>query len=97
VRRVLHFLLDREDIRLHRLEVRSAYVQAGPQSCSAVTTGALRPLLAGGRADTRGPAGTDPYATGVPSAALCGTLAVTSPTQAPPQGPDASSSPRSRP
>ncbi|MFD6276418.1 hypothetical protein ACFWFI_12730 [Streptomyces sp. NPDC060209] len=97
VRRVLHFLLDREDIRLHRLEVRSAYVQAGPQSCSAVTTGTLRPLLAGERADTRGPTGTDPYATGVPAAALCGTLAITSPTQGPPPGPDASRSLRSRP
>ncbi|MFJ8856825.1 hypothetical protein ACIRD8_00145 [Streptomyces sp. NPDC102451] len=97
VRRVLHFLLDREDIRLHRLEVRSAYVQAGPQSCSADTTGTLRPLLAGERADTRGPAGTDPYATGVPAATLCGTLAVSSPPQDPPQGPDAARSPRSRP
>ncbi|MEU2681727.1 hypothetical protein ABZ638_33125 [Streptomyces sp. NPDC007107] len=97
VRRVLHFLLDREDIRLHRLEVRSAYVQAGPQSCSADTTGALRPLLAGERADTRGPAGTDPYATGVPAATLCGTLGVSSPAQSPPRGPDAARSPRSRP
>ncbi|MFD5135120.1 hypothetical protein ACFWMX_02455 [Streptomyces sp. NPDC058378] len=97
VRRVLHFLLDREDIRLHRLEVRSAYVQAGPQSCSADTTGALRPLLAGERADTRGPAGTDPYATGVPAATLCGTLGVSAPAQGPPRGPDAARSPRSRP
>ncbi|MEV8224924.1 hypothetical protein AB0P41_02430 [Streptomyces sp. NPDC079167] len=97
VRRVLHFLLDREDIRLHRLEVRSAYVQAGPQACSADTTGALRPLLAGERADTRGPAGTDPYATGVPAAALCGTLAVSSPTRSPLQDPGVARSPRSRP
>jgi hypothetical protein len=97
VRRVLHFLLDREDIRLHRLEVRSAYVQAGPQSCSADTAGALRPLLAGERADARGPAGTDPYATGVPAAALCGTLAVSSPTQSPLRDPGVARSPRSRP
>ncbi|MEU1214780.1 hypothetical protein ABZ424_20625 [Streptomyces sp. NPDC005790] len=97
VRRVLHFLLDREDIRLHRLEVRSAYVQAGPQSCAAGTTAALRPLLAGEQADDRGPAGTDPYATGVPSAALCGTLGVSSPTQGPPQGQDAARSLPARP
>ncbi|MFF9690197.1 hypothetical protein [Streptomyces sp. NPDC014623] len=97
VRRVLHFLLDREDIRLHRLEVRSAYVQAGPQACSAETTGALRPLLAGEQADGRGPTGTDPYSTGVPTAALCGTLSVSSQTQDPPRGPDAATSPRSRP
>ncbi|MEU9359119.1 hypothetical protein AB0D35_13575 [Streptomyces sp. NPDC048301] len=82
VRRVLHFLLDREDIRLHRLEVRTAYVQAGPQSCSARTERELSPLLAGERADTRGPAGTDPYANGVPRAGLCGALAVSSPTPA---------------
>ncbi|MFE4449660.1 hypothetical protein [Streptomyces sp. NPDC056796] len=97
VRRVVHFLFDRENIRLHRLEVRSAYVQAGPQSCSAGTTGTLHPLLAGERADTEGPRGTDPYATGVPAAALCGKLTLRSPTQGPPQGPDASRSPRSRP
>ncbi|MFC8224339.1 hypothetical protein [Streptomyces sp. NPDC057287] len=97
VRRVLHFLLDREDIRLHRLEIRTAYVQAGPQSCSAGATGALRPLLAGERADTRGPAGTDPYATGVPTAALCGTLAVSSPIPGSPRAQGAAKSPRSRP
>ena len=97
VRRVLHFLLDREDIRLHRLEVRSAYVQAGPQSCAGGTTAVLRPLLAGEQADGRGPAGTDPYATGVPAAALCGTLGVSSPTQGPPQGQDAARSHRGRP
>ncbi|MFE6662686.1 hypothetical protein ACFVFH_03845 [Streptomyces sp. NPDC057697] len=104
VRRELRFRFDREDLRLHRLEVRSSYVQAGPQSCPADTTGALRPLLAGQRAVLRGPAGTDPYATGRPTAALCGTLAVSSP-QAPtrspaPQGhgaPPASRSPWSRP
>ncbi|MFF5896006.1 hypothetical protein ACFY8O_08775 [Streptomyces argenteolus] len=98
VRRVLHFLVDREDIRLHRVEVRNAYVQAGPQSCSADTAGTLHPLLAGERADTRGPHGTDPYATGVPTAGLCGTLTISSPTPAPPrQGPGAATSPPSRP
>lgn len=88
VRRELVFHFDREDLRLHRLELRTSYVQAGPQACTPDTTGALRPLLAGQRAAVRGPAGTDPYDTGRPTAALCGTLAVSSPTApAPPQGP----------
>ncbi|MER7554886.1 SCO2583 family membrane protein [Streptomyces anulatus] len=101
VRRELHFRFDREDLRLHRLEMRTAHVQAGPQSCSADATGMLRPLLAGERADARGPAATDPYATGRPTAALCGALeAVSSPTTSPgspPQGPaaDRTSRPRS--
>lgn len=86
VRRELHFRFDREDLRLHRLELRSSYVQAGPQSCPADTTGALRPLLAGQHAVARGPAGTDPYATKWPTAALCGTLTVSSP-QAPTRSP----------
>lgn len=98
VRRELHFLMDREDLRLHRLEVRNAYVQAGPQACSADAAGALRPLFAGERTDTRGPAGTDPYASGLPTAALCGTLGVSSPpTPGPHPGPDAARSHRSRP
>ncbi|MFD4029279.1 hypothetical protein ACFWVP_01765 [Streptomyces sp. NPDC058637] len=98
VRRVLHFLLDREDLRLHRLEVRSAHVQAGPQSCSADPAGALRPLLAGERADPRGPAGTDPYSTGLPTAGMCGTLEISSPSPGPPRGgPDAARSLSGRP
>lgn len=79
VRRELHFRIDRDDLRLRRLEVGTAYVQAGPQSCSAGTAGELRPLLAGERADGRGPAGTDPYATGRPTTALCGVLAAQPP------------------
>ncbi|WP_411079006.1 hypothetical protein [Streptomyces sp. cmx-18-6] len=102
VRRELHFRFDREDLRLHRLEVRTAHVQAGPQSCSADATGTLRPLLAGERADDRGPAATDPYATGRPTSALCGTLArpggdPTAPPGAPPQAPATPQSPRPRP
>lgn len=100
VRREMRFRFDRDDLRLHRLEVRTSYVQAGPQSCSADTTGALRPLLAGGRAVDRGPAGTDPYATGRPAAALCGTLEVSSPPspeQTAPQGPRAPGAAPSRP
>ncbi|MEU6012666.1 hypothetical protein ABZ826_00990 [Streptomyces sp. NPDC047515] len=102
VRRELHFSFDREDLRLHRLELRTSYVQAGPQACPTDTTGALRPLLAGQRALSQGPAGTDPYATGRPTAAACGTLAVSSP-QTPAQAdqgsgaPPAAQSPRSRP
>ncbi|MGW3658507.1 SCO2583 family membrane protein [Streptomyces sp. NPDC005151] len=84
VRRELHFRFDREDLRLHRLELRTSYVQAGPQACSADTTGALRPLLAGQRAVSRGPAGTDPYATGRPAGALCGALELSArPSRAP--------------
>jgi hypothetical protein len=75
VRRELHFRFDRDDLRQHRAEVLVSYVQAGPQTCSADTTGVLHPLLAGERATASGPAGTDPYATGRPTAALCGTLA----------------------
>ncbi|MFB6819262.1 hypothetical protein ACFCV8_32470 [Streptomyces sp. NPDC056347] len=78
VRRELTFRFDQEDLRLHRLEVRTSYVQAGPQACPADTTGALRPLLAGQHAAFRGPAGTDPYATGRSAAALCGTLSFSS-------------------
>ncbi|THA22663.1 hypothetical protein E6R18_33330 [Streptomyces sp. A1277] len=90
VRREMRFRFDREDLRLHRLEVLTSYLQAGPQSCPADTSAALRPLLAGERAVSRGPAGTDPYATGRPVAALCGTLEVSSPpsrTPADPPGP----------
>ncbi|MGW8886831.1 SCO2583 family membrane protein [Streptomyces sp. NPDC055749] len=98
VRRELHFQFDREDLRLHQLEVRTAHVQAGPQACSADAAGALVPLLAGERADTRGPAGTDPYATGRRTVALCGTLAVSSgQDQNPPPGPGGPSAESSRP
>lgn len=102
VRRELHFRFDREDLRLHRLELRTSYVQAGPQACSTDRTGTLHPLLAGERAASRGPAGTDPYATGRPTAALCGTLEVSSrPARAPEGSPGPPSptagSPRSHP
>ncbi|MYY01298.1 MULTISPECIES: hypothetical protein [unclassified Streptomyces] len=100
VRRELRFRFDREDLRLHRLEVLTSYLQAGPQSCPADTAAALRPLLAGERAASRGPAGTDPYATGRPVAALCGTLEVSSlPSRAPgsPPGPPSPTTARGRP
>ncbi|MGW2591431.1 SCO2583 family membrane protein [Streptomyces sp. NPDC001515] len=97
VHRETRFRFDREDVRLHRLEVRTSYVEAGPQSCAADTTGTLRPLLAGHRADPRAPAGTDPYATGRP-AAVCGTLKV-SPSRSPeaPRSPRSPTAPASRP
>jgi hypothetical protein len=78
VRRELRFHFDEEDLRRHRAELRTAYVQAGPLACSADAAAALRPLLAGQRATAQGPAGTDPYATGQPTASLCGTLSASS-------------------
>ncbi|WP_299527380.1 hypothetical protein [uncultured Streptomyces sp.] len=80
VRRQMRFMFDREDLRLHRLEVRTASVQAGPLSCADETADALHPLLAGERPDGRGPDGTDPYATGSTTADLCGTLKLRPPT-----------------
>ncbi|MFF9840483.1 hypothetical protein [Streptomyces sp. NPDC013740] len=76
VHREMHFRFDREDLRMHRAELLSSTVQAGPQSCAADGTGSLRPLLAGERADRARQAVVDPYATGRPTASsLCGTLA----------------------
>ncbi|MEU8762801.1 hypothetical protein [Streptomyces sp. NPDC048659] len=76
VHRELRFRFDREDLRTHHAELFSSTVQAGPQSCDGDPTGALRPLLAGARADRAHQAVTDPYATGRPAiGALCGTLA----------------------
>ncbi|GGT61457.1 SCO2583 family membrane protein [Streptomyces purpureus] len=76
VRRELHFRFDREDLRMHRAELVTSTVQAGPQDCAASeTTGSLRPLLAGQRATGPGPAGTDPYADGQGTAPVCGALA----------------------
>ncbi|WP_405597622.1 hypothetical protein OG741_14080 [Streptomyces sp. NBC_01410] len=74
VRRELHFRFDRDDLHQHRAELLVSYIQAGPQACSADASGTLRPLLAGERATADGPAGTDPYATGQATAALCGSL-----------------------
>ena len=95
VRRELVFRFDREDLRLHRLELRSSYIQAGPQACPTDTTGTLRPLLAGQHATPRGPAGTDPYDTGRSTAALCGTLVVSSPASPAPRHPEARPAPQS--
>ncbi|GGU07705.1 SCO2583 family membrane protein [Streptomyces lateritius] len=78
VHREIHFRFDREDLRMHRAELLTSAVQAGPQSCGDDTSGSLRPLRAGERAsgsDGGEPAVTDPYATGRPAASpLCGTL-----------------------
>ncbi|WP_329165840.1 hypothetical protein OG709_11080 [Streptomyces sp. NBC_01267] len=76
VRREVRFRFGTDDLRLQQARLASAYVQAGPQSCTADAVNRLRPLLAGQHAAAGGPAGTDPYATGQPAAALCGTLAV---------------------
>lgn len=74
VRRTVHFRFDRDDLPRHQAELLTSQVQAGPQACSAEPPGTLRPLLAGGRATPAGPSGTDPYATGAPTAGLCGVL-----------------------
>ncbi|MGW8671398.1 SCO2583 family membrane protein [Streptomyces niveus] len=74
VRRTMHFRFDREDLPRRRAELLTSQVQAGPQTCSTEAPGTLRPLLAGGRATPTGPDGTDPYATGPPTAGLCGVL-----------------------
>lgn len=74
VRRTMHFRFDRQDLPRHRVELLTSQVQAGPQACSTGASSTLLPLLAGGRATAPGPAGTDPYATGPPTAGLCGVL-----------------------
>ncbi|MFD6435015.1 hypothetical protein ACFWFC_20070 [Streptomyces venezuelae] len=74
VRRELHFRFDRDDLRMHRAEVLTSATQAGPLACAAESANHLMPLLAGERAKTGGPAGTDPYATGG-ATPLCGSLA----------------------
>ncbi|GHF42472.1 MULTISPECIES: hypothetical protein [Streptomyces] len=75
VRRILKFRFDRDDLQEHHVQVLQSAVQAGPESCSADDASYLRPLLAGQRAAAGGPADTDPYTTGVPQTALCGSLA----------------------
>ncbi|MFF0444886.1 hypothetical protein ACFYT4_00425 [Streptomyces sp. NPDC004609] len=74
VRRELHLRFDRDDLDRRRTELVSSHVQAGPQACSDDPSGTLRPLLAGQRATPGVPAGTDPYAAGDATAALCGSL-----------------------
>ncbi|MFF2776635.1 hypothetical protein ACFVU3_17185 [Streptomyces sp. NPDC058052] len=77
VHRTLHFRFDREDLRMHRAELLTSIVEAGPQACGTDAEGGLRPLLAGAEVPAEeGPALTDPYASGRPAApALCGALA----------------------
>ncbi|MBC9716274.1 hypothetical protein H9Y04_27430 [Streptomyces sp. TRM66268-LWL] len=74
VRRELHFRFDKDNLRVGQVELTLSYLQAGPLSCGADSADRLRPLLAGQSAASGGPAGTDPYATGGPTA-LCGALA----------------------
>ncbi|GAA3921124.1 hypothetical protein GCM10022244_32930 [Streptomyces gulbargensis] len=77
VQRQTHFRFDREDLRMHRTELLTSTVLAGPQACGADTTGSLTPLLAGAGVPEAGSArATDPYATARPAApSLCGALA----------------------
>ncbi|MEU8541647.1 hypothetical protein AB0C52_16965 [Streptomyces sp. NPDC048717] len=76
VHRELRFRFDRQDLQTHRAALLTSTVEAGPQSCDTDTSGTLRPLLAGERADRAHLAVTDPYATGLPApSALCGVLA----------------------
>ncbi|MEO3973386.1 hypothetical protein [Streptomyces sp. CAU 1734] len=75
VRREVRFRFDRDDLRRHRTELVTSQTQAGPQSCSDDSSGTLRPLLAGERAERSGPAVTNPYAPGTATVALCGSLA----------------------
>ncbi|NBM15753.1 hypothetical protein [Streptomyces sp. GC420] len=75
VRRELHFRFDPEDLGMHRAELTSSVAQAGPEACADDPSGYLRPLLAGQTAESDGSAGTDPYATGRVTAALCGVMA----------------------
>ncbi|WP_455356421.1 SCO2583 family membrane protein [Streptomyces sp. SYSU K217416] len=77
VRRELHLRFDRDDLRTHRAELHRSYVQAGPQACAADPAGRFQPLLAGQKATSEGPPGTDPYATTRATASLCGALAAT--------------------
>ncbi|WP_320774855.1 hypothetical protein [Streptomyces sp. CRN 30] len=74
VRRELHFLFDRDDLRLNQARLSLSTLEAGPLSCAEDSAAHLHPLLAGQSAKKGGPAGTDPYATGG-ATALCGTLA----------------------
>ncbi|MHC0433379.1 SCO2583 family membrane protein [Streptomyces sp. O3] len=77
VRRELRFRFDQDDLRLRRAELLASDLQAGPMACPEDPADAaerLRPLLAGQRAETGGPAGVDPYATGG-TPVLCGVLA----------------------
>ncbi|MFG2328598.1 hypothetical protein ACGFMM_03145 [Streptomyces sp. NPDC048604] len=77
VHRQLQFRFDREDLRMHRAELLTSQVAAGPQACAPDAGGTLRPLLAGERTPPAdAPAVTDPYATGDRAVTpLCGTLA----------------------
>ncbi|MFJ8693129.1 SCO2583 family membrane protein [Streptomyces roseolilacinus] len=75
VRRELRFRFDHDDLRMHRAELVTSHLQAGPMDCSADLSGALRPLLAGRRPTTAVPPATDPYApTPVAATRLCAAL-----------------------
>ncbi|MFJ3820156.1 SCO2583 family membrane protein [Streptomyces nodosus] len=73
LRRTLTFRFDHGDLRMHQTVLAVSSVQAGPLACAENNTDRLHPLLAGQKAGTAGPAGTDPYTT-ISATALCGTL-----------------------
>ncbi|GGW37805.1 hypothetical protein GCM10010503_12320 [Streptomyces lucensis JCM 4490] len=74
VRREITFRFDRDDLRTHQVQLVTSSTQAGPLACPDDSSAYLRPLLAGQKARTGGPAGTDPYEPD-DTPALCGTLA----------------------
>ena len=74
VRRELRLQFTRESLRDHQMSVRQVQMHAGPLPCSANSSDALTPLLAGERTKEDAPAGTDPYARGRASAPMCGVL-----------------------
>ncbi|MEU2717155.1 hypothetical protein [Streptomyces sp. NPDC007205] len=74
VRRELTFRFTRDDLRIHQVQLVTSFVQAGPLSCAEDSASYLRPLVAGQKARSGGPAGTNPYETDSPTA-LCGTMA----------------------
>lgn len=57
VRREVRFRFGTDDLRLQQARLASAYVQAGPQSCTADAVNRLRPLLAGQHAAAAWPGG----------------------------------------
>ncbi|WP_236245172.1 hypothetical protein [Streptomyces sp. CC210A] len=76
VRRELRFHFDREDLRLHRAELVTSSLWAGPLDCAADLSGTLSPLLAGQRATSTTAPATDPYGMAPASAApACAALA----------------------
>lgn len=75
VRREVRFHFERSDLRDHQVSVEQVNMRAGPMACTTDPSGALRPLMAGERAQPGGPAGTDPYERDRSKRSICGVLA----------------------